>query len=270
MKVILNNTQLKKIIKLNQNIGFVPTMGSLHKGHISLIKKSKKKSKKTLVSIFVNPKQFNDKKDFINYPRNINKDKSILKNLKVDFLYLPSAKEIFPKSSKLIKKISKKNQILCAKFRKGHFEGVLNVMDRLTYLINPRNIFMGEKDYQQFYIVKKYLEKKYKTNVILCKTIRDKNGLALSSRNKLLKKSEILKAQKIAKNLRKIKSNIKKISNIKTELENKKKELEEKFSIQIQYLELRNKINLDLSIKKQNSKLFVAYYLNRVRLIDNF
>ena len=117
MKVILNNTQLKKIIKLNQNIGFVPTMGSLHKGHISLIKKSKKKSKKTLVSIFVNPKQFNDKKDFINYPRNINKDKSILKNLKVDFLYLPSAKEVFPKSCKLIKKISKKNQILCAKFR---------------------------------------------------------------------------------------------------------------------------------------------------------
>ena len=269
MKVILNNTQLKKIIKLNQNIGFVPTMGSLHKGHISLIKESKKKSKKTLVSIFVNPKQFNDKKDFINYPRNINKDKSILKNLKVDFLYLPSAKEIFPKSSKLIKKISKKNQILCAKFRKGHFEGVLNVMDRLTYLINPRNIFMGEKDYQQFYIVKKYLEKKYKTNVILCKTIRDKNGLALSSRNKLLKKSEIFKAQKIAKNLKNFKSNIKN-STIKTELENKKKELEEKFSIQIQYLELRNKINLDLSIKKQNSKLFVAYYLNRVRLIDNF
>ena len=192
MKVILNNTQLEKIIKLNQNIGFVPTMGSLHKGHISLIKESKKKSKKTLVSIFVNPKQFNDKKDFINYPRNINKDKSILKNLKVDFLYLPSAKEIFPKSSKLIKKISKENQILCAKFRKGHFEGVLNVMDRLTYLINPRNIFMGEKDYQQFYIVKKYLEQRYKTNVILCKTIRDKNGLALSSRNKLLKKSEIL------------------------------------------------------------------------------
>ena len=94
--------------------------------------------------------------------------------------------------------------------------------------------------------------------------------MALSSRNKLLKKSEILKAQKIAKNLKKIKSNIKKISNIKTELENKKKELEEKFSIQIQYLELRNKTNLDLSIKKQNSKLFVAYYLNRVRLIDNF
>ena len=269
MKVILNNTQLEKIIKLNQNIGFVPTMGSLHKGHISLIKKSKKKSKKTLVSIFVNPKQFNDKKDFINYPRNINKDKSILKNLKVDFLYLPSAKEIFPKSSKLIKKISKKNQILCAKFRKGHFEGVLNVMDRLTYLINPRNIFMGEKDYQQFYIVKKYLEQRYKTNVILCKTIRDKNGLALSSRNKLLKKYEILKAQKIAKNLKNFKSNIKN-STIKTELENKKKELEEKYNIQIQYLELRNKTNLDLSIKKQNSKLFVAYYLNRVRLIDNF
>ena len=270
MKIFKNRNKLQKEISDINNISFVPTVGGLHKGHISLIKKSKKYSKTNLVSIFVNPKQFNDKKDFINYPRNIKKDKSILKNLKVDFLYLPSAKEIFPKSSKLIKKISKKNQILCAKFRKGHFEGVLNVMDRLTYLINPRNIFMGEKDYQQFYIVKKYLEKRYKTNVILCKTIRDKNGLALSSRNKLLKKSEILKAQKIAKNLRKIKSNIKKISNIKTELENKKKELEEKFSIQIQYLELRNKINLDLSIKKQNSKLFVAYYLNRVRLIDNF
>jgi pantoate--beta-alanine ligase len=270
MKVILNNIQLKKIIKLNQNIGFVPTMGSLHKGHISLIKESKKKSKKTLVSIFVNPKQFNDKKDFINYPRNINKDKSILRNLKVDFLYLPSAKEIFPKSSKFIKKISKKDKILCAKFRKGHFEGVLNVMDRLTYLINPTNIYMGEKDYQQFYIVKKYLEKKYKTNVILCKTIRDKRGFALSSRNKLLKKSEIIKAQKITKNLIKIKSNIKKNLNVKNELENRKKELEEKFSIKIQYLELRNKNSLNLSIKKQNSKLFVAYYLNHVRLIDNF
>ena len=123
MKVILNNTQLKKIIKLNQNIGFVPTMGSLHKGHISLIKKSKKKSKKTLVSIFVNPKQFNDKKDFINYPRNINKDKSILKNLKVDFLYLPSAKEIFPKSSKLIKKISKKIKFYVQNFVKVILKG---------------------------------------------------------------------------------------------------------------------------------------------------
>ena len=270
MKVLLNNTQLKNNLLRYKNIGFVPTMGSLHKGHESLIRECKKKSNITIVSIFVNPKQFNDKKDFKNYPRNIKKDINILKKLKVDLLYVPSIKEIFPKSSNLLKKINIKDKILCAKYRKGHFEGVLNVMNRLTDLIRPKKIFMGEKDYQQYYLVRKFLKKKFKTKIILCKTIRNSKGFALSSRNKLLKNTQIRKAEMITKIVKQLKKDIKKFPEIKKILDSEKKKLEKEFKIKIQYLELRNKTNLNLTNKIYNSKLFIAYHLGKIRLIDNF
>ena len=146
MKILLNNHTLNSKLRPFNDIGFVPTMGGIHKGHISLIKRSIRLCKKTIVSIFVNPKQFNNKKDFKTYPYDIEKDLSILKKIKgVDFVYLPKLKEIYKskKKSKII--IDKKDKILCAKFRKGHFEGVLEVMDRLTDLIKPQKIFMGKK-----------------------------------------------------------------------------------------------------------------------------
>ena len=161
MKILLNNRMLYKTIGSLNSIGFVPTMGGIHKGHISLINKSKKKCKKTLVSIFINPKQFNNKNDFRKYPSNINKDLFLLKkNKKVDFVYIPQFKDIYKSKQKSEITIKKKDKILCAKFRKGHFEGVLDVMDRLTKLIIPNKIFMGEKDYQQLYLVKRFIEKK--------------------------------------------------------------------------------------------------------------
>ena len=144
MKIILKNNDLNEALSNVANLGFVPTMGGLHKGHISLIQNSQKKANKTLVSLFINPKQFNSKKDYEMYPRNIQKDLSILKRLKVDFVYLPRKKSIYNfKRTKKIK-LNKKDKILCANFRKGHFEGVLDVMDRFTNLIKPRKIFMGE------------------------------------------------------------------------------------------------------------------------------
>ena len=159
MKILLNNDDLNEALNNVSNLGFVPTMGSLHKGHISLIKKSKKKTNKTLVSIFINPKQFNNKKDLRSYPRNIKKDLKILKNSKkVDFVYLPKFKDIYKDKKKSKIKLKKKDKILCAKFRKGHFEGVLDVMNKLTKIINPQKIFMGEKDFQQLYLVKNYIE----------------------------------------------------------------------------------------------------------------
>ena len=160
MKILLNNNDLNEALNNVSKLGFVPTMGSFHKGHISLIKKSKKECNKTIVSIFVNPNQFNNRKDFEKYPRNIKKDISILKNLKVNFVYLPSKKHVYhsKRSSKI--KLNKKDQILCAKFRKGHFEGVIDVMDRLTNLIKPWKIYMGEKDMQQLHLVKNYIKKK--------------------------------------------------------------------------------------------------------------
>ena len=270
MKILLNNNDLNEALYGVSNLGFVPTMGSLHKGHISLIKKSLQMCNKTVVSIFINPTQFNNKKDYKNYPKNEKKDLSILKKLKIDYVYIPNKNHIFKSINKVKIALNKKDQILCAKYRKGHFEGVIDVMDRLTSLIKPKKIFMGEKDYQQLHLVKNYIEKKYKSKVISCKTIRDKNKFALSSRNSLLTKSELVKGGKIAKQIRLIKNELINNKNIKKYLLNKKNELDDKYGIKIEYLELRNSSNLKITNKTRNSKLFIAYYINKIRLIDNY
>ena len=188
MKLIKKITDLNKAVNKENKLGFVPTMGGLHKGHEALIKISKKKCKKTLVTIFVNPIQFNDKKDYKTYPKSLSKDLKILKRLKVDYVYLPTVAQIF--DNKQLPKISlnKSQKIMCARNRIGHFEGVLDVVNRFVKLVSPKSIFMGEKDYQQFFLVKNFIEKNTKTKVYVCKTIRDSNMIALSSRNSLLKK----------------------------------------------------------------------------------
>ena len=270
MKILLNNTSLFESLRPFNDLGFVPTMGGIHKGHLSLINKSKKLCKKTIVSIFLNPKQFNNKKDLKSYPRNIKKDLQILrKSKKVDFVYLPKFNDIYEDNKKSKITINKKDQILCAKIRKGHFEGVLDVMNRLTKIINPDKIFMGEKDFQQLYLVKNFLKKRYKTKVISCRTIRGKNKIALSSRNFLLNSSNLNLAGKIYKKLKNIKKKINNKNDISDYLTYSKKKLEMSLKIKIDYLELRNIKNLKISKTKNNSRLFIAYYLNNVRLIDN-
>ena len=270
MKILLHNEILNKELRHFNDIGFIPTMGGIHKGHISLIRKSKKNCKKTIVSIFINPKQFNNKKDFKTYPNNIKKDLSILRKINgVDFVYIPKFNDVYnsKRKSKII--INKKDKILCAKYRKGHFEGVIDVMDKLTNIIKPKKIFMGKKDFQQLFLVKNYIEKKYKTKVIGCKTIRDKNKLALSSRNYLLNNDSLNIATKITKRLFSIKNKIKKENDINKFLSKISKNLEKEFKIKIEYLEHRYELNLKLSNKSHKSKIFLSYYLNGVRLIDN-
>ena len=270
MKVLRNIGGLKKAISGIDNLGFVPTMGGLHKGHISLIKKSQKKCKKTLVSIYVNPKQFNKSRDFLSYPRNLNKDLIILRKLKVDFLFLPITKEIYKNNyKKIILPINQK--ILCAKYRKGHFEGVLDIMNRLVNLIYPKRIFLGEKDYQQFFLVKKFIEKKYPTRVFLCKTIRNSNYVALSTRNNLLNKNDLKICAVISHELINLKNALKQYPSEKRErIKFTKQKIINKFGIKIEYLESRNLINLSKKITNKPFKIFIAYYLNKVRLIDNF
>ena len=270
MKILLNNRILSKTLRPFNDIGFVPTMGGIHEGHISLIKKSIKFNKKTIVSIFINPKQFNNIKDFKTYPSNIKKDLAILKKIKkLDFIYVPKFNDIYENKNQSSIKIKKKNKILCAKYRKGHFEGVLDVMSRLTKLIKPKNIFMGKKDFQQFYLVKKFIEKKYDTKVIGCKTIRNKNKLALSSRNFLLKRDELNKIEKISKIFVNLKKKIKDKKDINNFLKKSKKDLESLFNIKIEYLENRNTKNLTISNKHQHSRIFLSYYFKGIRLIDN-
>jgi pantoate--beta-alanine ligase len=271
MKIILNNHHLSKALRPFNDVGFVPTMGGIHEGHISLIKKSIKSNKKTIVSIFVNPKQFNNVKDFKTYPANIKKDLAILKKIKkLDFIYIPKFKDVYENKKKSEIRIEKKYKILCAKFRKGHFEGVLDVMNRLTKLIKPKKIFMGKKDFQQFFLVKKFIENKFNTKVIGCKTIRNRNKLALSSRNFLLKQNELNDVEKISINFLNLKNKIKYTKNINQFLKKTKKDFERIFNIKIEYLENRNTNDLSLSNKYNGSKIFLAYYYRSVRLIDNF
>ena len=269
MKILLNNNELNEALYGVSNLGFVPTMGSLHNGHISLIKKSLRTCNKTIVSIFINPTQFDNNQDYKKYPKNYKSDLLILKKLKVDLVYLPKKKHIYEKIRAKKIKINKKDKIMCAKNRKGHFEGVIDVMDRFTKIIKPNKIFMGEKDFQQLYLTKRYIEKKYDAKVVSCKTIRD-NKLALSSRNLLLTRKYLNKAKAVSKNLIIFKKKLILRKNVRHLVYQKKIELSKLFDIKIEYLELRKKRNLKISENFKGSKLFISYYLNKIRLIDNF
>ena len=158
-------------------------------------------------------------------------------------------------------------KVLCAKFRKGHFEGVLNVMNRFLTIIKPKYLFMGEKDFQQLYLVDKYVARKYKVKTYNCKTIRDKKFFALSSRNLLLTQKNLTKSGLIAKEIFKIKKIINKRTNLKLFLVKQKLRLEEEFLVKVEYLEARN---LKVAGLKSKTRLFIAYYINKIRLIDNF
>ena len=263
----INN--LKKKVNFSKNIGFVPTMGAIHEGHLSLINKSKKKCDKTIVSIFITPKQFNNKLDFKNYPRNLNKDIKLLKKIRVDYLLLPKYDELFRVNLKKRIRLKNKDRILCAKYRPGHFEGVLHVINQYLNLIQPKFIFLGEKDYQQYYLISNFIKDKFNTKSYLCKTIRQNNLYALSSRNKLLKNKDlhILKSvsviiKKFYSSIKKEKKNVKNLNLIKNLLE--------RTGINLEYLEIRNKINFSKKISKGNFKIFIAYYFKNIRFIDNF
>ena len=265
MKIIKNILDLNKAINDFKNLGFIPTMGGIHKGHISLIKNSQKTCKKTIVSLFVNPTQFSDKNDFKKYPRNLNKDIRILNKLEIDYLFIPSVEEIYKNKNKKIT-IFKKDKVLCARHRKGHFEGVLNVMNRLLNIIKAKKVFMGEKDFQQLFLIKKYLSKKHNIKIINCPTIRDKNNVALSTRNNLLTKKNYTKVALITNYLLKFKNNKKKLQKLNQVI----KKLENIYKIKIDYLEFRNEKNLSIYNFKNKNRLFIAYSVDKIRLIDNF
>ena len=183
MIIFKSINKLNKKVNFKANIGFVPTMGSLHNGHISLIKSCKLKCKKTLVSIFVTPSQFNKTYDFKKYPRDLKKDVAILKKLNVDYLLVPKINDIYNNKKSMKININKKDKILCAKYRPGHFEGVLGVINQFLIKIKPKYMFLGEKDYQQIYLIRKFIMNKFNTKIVSCKTIRLKSSLAYSSRN---------------------------------------------------------------------------------------
>ena len=268
MKIISSNNKLIKLIRKEKNLGLVPTMGAIHLGHISLVKKCLYQCDKTIVTIFVNKAQFNKKSDFQKYPRVLKKDISILKKLKVNFLYLPSANQIYPDGRNKNIKISSFRKKLCGKFRPGHFQAVADVIDRFIKIIRPKKIYFGEKDMQQLKIIEHFVKTKhYKIKVVGCKTIREKNGLACSSRNFLLSIKEKQIASKIYKLINNNKQNLikKKLSLVTI-----KRKIFMLGVRKIDYVKILDINKLTKPYKRNNKyKIFVAYYLGSTRLIDN-
>lgn len=204
MKTFSNPLELKRELKKhNGKIGFVPTMGALHKGHLSLIEASKKENDFTVVSIFVNPTQFNDPNDYKNYPNTHSEDLFHLSALKVDYLFTPTKDSIYNDnySYQIIENdFSKK---LCGAAREGHFEGVLTIVMKLLNIVNPTKAYFGEKDYQQYQLIKGMVESFHMdVEIVPMPTKREKDGLAMSSRNLLLSESERYIAPKFPELLR--------------------------------------------------------------------
>ncbi len=227
-------------------IGFVPTMGALHKGHASLIEKCVKENDVSVVSIFINPTQFNDPNDLRNYPRTFDNDLKLLKAMNVNFLFAPEYKEIYPDNFKYRIVESEFSRKLCGAFRPGHFEGVLTVVMRLFNIIKPHRAYFGEKDYQQLKLIEGmciafFLD----IEIIPCPIIRDDDGLALSSRNLLLNEEERKLAAKFPELLKSNKS----INEIKKSLEH--------LGFKVDYIE------------EFEGRRFGAVHIGKVRLIDN-
>ena len=268
MKILLSKKKLHKFIRYEKNLGFVPTMGCIHKGHASLIKRSNSQCRKTLVTIFINKQQFNRKSDYQKYPRTLTKDIKTLKKLNVDYLYIPSNKQVYPHgpNKKII--ISSFGKKLCGKYRPGHFEAIADVIERFINIINPKKIYLGEKDMQQLKIIEDFVKRKYrKIKVVGCKTIREKNGVAYSSRNFLLSSKEKVVASNVYRFILNSKKYlIKKQISLHT-IKNKILEMGVSKIDYIKILDVNSLIKKNKEAKKV--KLFIAYYLRSTRLIDN-
>jgi pantoate--beta-alanine ligase len=257
------------------NIGFVPTMGALHQGHLSLIEASKKQNPVTVSSIFINPTQFNDPKDFEKYPVTIEKDIALLEEAGCDILFLPSVKEIYPNelADQGAYDLGYLESILEGKFRPGHFQGVCMVVHRLLDIVRPNNLYLGQKDYQQCMVIKKLLEltaMNAMTKVVICPILREPSGLAMSSRNMRLTDKERTIAAGIYQCLSGIKQNMKP-GPVNSLLKEAYARLE-KDGFRPDYISIADTENLSPVEHwdgHQKIVALIAAFLGEVRLIDN-
>src|SRR5688572_13034297 len=178
---------IKRLKLKGKTIGFVPTMGALHEGHASLLRRARKDHDICVLSIFVNPKQFGPKEDFKKYPRPEKEDAALAKMEGVDIIFYPSAKDMYPPEFMTAVEVLGLSELLCGEFRPGHFRGVTTVVAKLLNIVNPDEMYLGQKDAQQAVIIKRMVaDLNFATTISVCPTIRESDGLALSSRNKFL------------------------------------------------------------------------------------
>jgi pantoate--beta-alanine ligase len=261
--------------RIEHRTGFVPTMGALHAGHLSLLNAAKNENTIVVCSIFINPTQFNDPEDFRKYPITMEKDIAMLYDAGCDVLFIPSVKDIYPDGTSAFKhyELGFLETVLEGKYRPGHFQGVCQVMHRLLEIVLPDHLYLGQKDYQQCLVIKKLIEligldKRIEVNV--CPTLREKDGLAMSSRNTHLPPTDRIKATTISAALRYIKENMK--PGKTAQIKNEAKEMLLKNGFLIDYIETANADTLELLEEwngKQRIVALAAAFMNNVRLIDN-
>src|SRR4030042_456582 len=273
-KHMVSNSELLKT--RGEKIGLVPTMGYLHKGHTSLIKRARAECSKVFVSIFVNPIQFGPKEDFARYPRNFKKDCSFCQKAGADYIFFPSAEEMYEKDFKIFVEVQELGDVMCGRARPGHFRGVCTVVLKLFNIIRPNIAYFGQKDYQQLVIIKKMTKDlNVPVEITECPTVREEDGLAISSRNKYLSYDERKNATVLFQSLKLAE---KLIINGQENLENIRKAALEKlestpFVSKIDYFDFRDNDTLceieRIDQKAERILIASAIWIGKTRLIDN-
>ena len=269
IKTVLEMRSLTR--KADTILGFVPTMGFLHQGHLSLVETAKKQCDLVVVSIFVNPTQFAPNEDLDNYPRNFQRDLDLLAEFNVDYVFFPSSEEMYPPEFSTWINVDGVSQVLCGRSRPAHFRGVATVVLKLVNIVNPNYMYMGEKDFQQIAVLKRmFSDLNLKTVIVPCPIVREEDGLAMSSRNKYLDPQQRIDALCLSKAIsharKRVHENCLSANDLLPELKNI---ILQHHGI-IDYIEFRNCETLqETEILDHKTRLFLAVYIGNTRLIDN-
>lgn len=266
------SASLKEYKAKGRKIGFVPTMGALHKGHLSLIERCAKENDIIVVSIFVNPTQFNDKNDLKNYPRTLEKDLALMEPFKVDFVFNPEVEEMYPEPDTRVFEFGELGNVMEGKHRPGHFNGVAQVVTKLFDIVKPDKAYFGEKDFQQLAIIKHFVKTlNIPVEIIGCPILRETDGLAMSSRNMLLSEKHRKSAPLIFKTLQKAKQ-LKEIHDIDETINMVISDINACPELEVEYFEIVNDLTLQpvKSWKDNCNKAgCIAVKAGQIRLIDN-
>jgi len=276
MKVIRKIKSMQKVAdelrKKGKKIAFVPTMGYLHEGHLSLVRIARRRGDVVVVSIFVNPTQFGPSEDYHSYPRDEKRDLSLLKKEKVDFVFIPSVEEMYPENYQTYVEVTEMSKYLCGKSRPGHFRGVCTVVTKLFNIVKPHYAIFGEKDYQQLRIIERMIaDLNMDVKIISGPTVREKDGLAMSSRNVYLSEEERKSALSLSKALNEVKKMVESGERDCEVLIRKAREIiESEPHTKIDYVEIVDPLKLE-PVKRIEDKAVIALavFVGKARLIDN-
>jgi len=262
----------EKYLKENKTIGFVPTMGFLHEGHLSLVRRAREENDIVVVSIFVNPTQFGPNEDYESYPRDFERDVKLLKELNVDVVFYPSVEEMYPKDFSTYVEETKLSRYLCGKSRPGHFRGVCTIVTKLFNIVRPTRAYFGQKDAQQFRVIKRMVrDLNMDVELVECPIVREHDGLAMSSRNIYLSDDERAQALALYNSLKLAENLIKSGERDAEVVKNAMKEFLSRYDkVKIDYVEIVDEETLE-PVKHIEGKVIVAIacWVGKARLIDN-